>query len=102
MYDEALKMPGMSKYFPSKYAKLAEKFDKGTKDDAQAFFRELDTNGDGCVSRIEFKQMMRRHVEESRTDNRDPPRSCSYPVLRNREIFRACVGYTLHGTEESS
>lgn len=38
---------------------LMEKL-QGSKSGAQKFFRELDANGDGTVSRIEFKQMMRK------------------------------------------
>ena len=39
---------------------LMDKMDAGIKEGAQAFFRELDANGDGTVTRIEFKQMMRK------------------------------------------
>jgi Ca2+-binding EF-hand superfamily protein len=34
--------------------------EKADKKGGQAFFRELDVNGDGSVTRIEFKQMMRK------------------------------------------
>ena len=38
---------------------LIDKAEAG-KSGADAFFRELDTNGDGSVSKIEFRQMMRK------------------------------------------
>lgn len=45
---------------------LMEEISKGTKEHAQQFFRELDVNGDGFVSRIEFRQMMERATNAER------------------------------------